>query len=60
MALALFIVPLWLGVDVVLGRDSLFRWYGRMESLLAEKKWVSVSGIVLVVLNWVWNIAKGL
>ena len=60
MALALVIVPLWMAADSFRKTDSLFRWYTKAERLLAENKWVSVPAVAVVLINWFWNIAKGL
>lgn len=60
LALALVVVPLWIAVDTLRRSDSLLRWYVSGERLLSGNKWISVPAIALVVINWVWNIAKGL
>ena len=60
MALALVIVPLWMAADIFRKTDSLFWWYTKAERLLAENKWVSVPAVAVVLINWFWNIAKGL
>jgi hypothetical protein len=56
----LILLPLWLLADVMGGRDSLLRRYQSVEKLLVRHSWISVLAIMLVLLNWVWNIAKGL
>lgn len=60
LALALIVVPLWLVADMFRKSESLLRWYVRGERLLSEHKWISIPAIALVIVNWVWNIAKGL
>ncbi len=60
LALALVVVPLWILIDTLRKSDSLFRWYVGGERLLSRNKWISVPAIALVIINWVWNIAKGL
>ena len=60
LALALVIVPLWIVADALRRRDSLFRFYVEAERSLSESKWISVPALAVVVLNWCWNIAKGL
>jgi len=57
---ALAVIPVWLLIDTFLGQESLHLRYTEMESLLREKSWISIPLIVLVVVNWFWNIAKGL
>jgi hypothetical protein len=60
LALGLIVIPGWVVVDVVRKRDSLLRWYAKGERLLSGNKWIAVPAVALVVLNWVWNITKGL
>ncbi len=59
-ALALVIVPLWLFGDALRHRESLFRWYVAAEKFLGRTRWLQLSAITLVLINWVWNISKGL
>jgi hypothetical protein len=60
LALGLIVIPGWVVVDVVRKRDSLLRWYAKGERLFSGNKWIAVPAVALVVLNWVWNITKGL
>ncbi len=60
LALAMVIVPLWILADMIRKNDSLFRFYVVAEGLLMNNKWVSVPATAAVLLNWFWNIAKGL
>jgi hypothetical protein len=55
----LILAPIWIVYDVVLRNDSLFRVYNRTE-LFLKQLWVAVPLILLVILNWIWNIYKGL
>jgi hypothetical protein len=58
--IALIVVPIWLLADVLLKRESLFRFYNGMENTLRKHVWISVPLIAIVLVNWFWNIAKGL
>jgi len=58
--LALIILPLWIFVDVYRNNDSFYRHYRRTEEAFIQHRWLSVIGVLLVALNWFWNIAKGL
>ena len=60
LGLALVIIPFWIAFDLFKGGDSFFRKYKWMEHLFAQEKWVSVSAVILLVVNWIWNISKGL
>jgi len=60
LALALVIVPWWILIDVVRKNESFYRVYGNMESLFIRKRWLSYSAVAIVMLNWFWNMTKGL
>jgi len=54
----LVLAPPWLVADAVTRRNSLQRFYGAVEIALRQYPAVSAGLIVLVIANWVWNIAK--
>ncbi len=55
----MLVMPVWLVIDLVSGKDALYRFYVKLENIL-KIKWVAVATIILVLANWAWNIAKGL
>jgi hypothetical protein len=55
----LFIFPVWIISDVLSRKDSLFNIYNQAE-LVLKRKWIAIPAILLVLLNWIWNIVKGL
>lgn len=55
----LIMAPLWILYDIVLHKDSLLQAYNRTEIFL-RRKWIAIPLILLVILNWIWNIYKGL
>lgn len=55
----LVLAPIWIIYDILLRKDSLFRFYNRTELILKQKR-VAIPLILLVILNWIWNIYKGL
>jgi hypothetical protein len=57
---ALLIIPAWIVIDCIRKNDSFWRRYIWTEQLLVRNRWISFSAIVILVLNWAWNIAKGL
>ena len=59
-ALALVILPLWILADVSRKTDSFYRLYRRTEEAFIQHRWLSVTGVLLIALNWFWNIEKGL
>ena len=59
VAALMLVLPPWLIFDVVIGRQSLFITYRKIEFWL-KKPWLAGPLIVLVLANWIWNIIKGL
>ena len=55
----LILAPLWILYDIVLHKDSFLQIYNRAEIFL-ERKWIAIILILLVIMNWIWNIYKGL
>lgn len=45
--------------DALTKKDSFFTFYRKMEVGVRQKK-IAFLLILLVVLNWIWNINKGL
>jgi len=60
LALMLLIIPFWIIADIYRRSDSFFRWYISVECLLTQNRSISLLALSVVVLNWFWNIAKGL
>lgn len=59
VSVLLVVVPIWIVVDWVRKSASFFVFYRKTEAILWQK-WVAIPLILLVVLNWIWNIKKGL
>jgi hypothetical protein len=55
----LLVLPVWLVFDLISRKSTLYHFYNRSERFL-QRKWIAIPAILLVLLNWVWNIAKGL
>ena len=55
----LIIFPFWILYDVILRKETLYRGYLQFEKALS-KKTVAILLILLILLNWIWNIQKGL
>lgn len=54
---ALVVIPFWIGFDQALKRDTLFHCYHEFERRM-QQRWVAIPVIVLLLLNWIWNIFK--
>jgi hypothetical protein len=57
--LTLIILPVWILFDLASRGDSLYNSYIRFE-LFIRRKWIAIPAILLVLINWVWNISKNL
>ncbi|MBP7496645.1 MAG: DUF2752 domain-containing protein [Bacteroidales bacterium] len=55
----LLIAPVWIILDLVLKKSSFYNVYNKTEHIL-KKKWLATICILLVLINWIWNIFKGL
>ena len=59
VALIMMISPIWIVVDLLFKQDSFYQFYKKAEQIIS-KKYIAVVLILLVLLNWYWNIKKGL
>jgi hypothetical protein len=57
--LFLILFPAWMLVDLLRRNDSIYRAYTKTELLFRQKK-IAIPVIALILLNWYWNIHKGL
>lgn len=55
----LVIAPFWMLYDVVSRKESLLLMYLDAEQFV-RRKWIAIPGIIIVIMNWLWNITKGL
>jgi hypothetical protein len=59
VAFIMLIAPVWIISDLILKNNSLFKCYQITESYLKNPKY-AIPLILLVIINWFWNIKKGL
>jgi len=59
IALILTLAPLWIVYDGVMQKVTLFNFFTAAE-LTLKRKWIAIPAIILVLMNWLWNIHKGL
>lgn len=59
VALIMSICPIWITYDYLSIKDSFYQFYKKSEELLRRKK-VYIPLLILVLLNWIWNINKNL
>jgi len=53
------LAPLWIVFDLLWKRQSLYRFYLDIEDKL-RKPVVAIPLILLIIINWIWNIIKGI
>jgi len=59
IAFIMIVTPFWILLDLVAKSQSLYNFYHKMEDVLKKPKF-AIPLILLVILNWIWNIIKGL
>ena len=59
IASIMLMTPIWIFIDIVTRKSTLLEFYKKTEQML-KKPYVAISLILLVVLNWIWNIIKGI
>jgi hypothetical protein len=59
VAIILLIAPLWIIIDVLIKRKTLFNFYKKIEAYL-KKPLYAIPLILFVLINWIWNVTKGL
>jgi hypothetical protein len=50
--------PFWMAFDFIFRKESLYRFFLLFENTLRRKA-VAIPAILLVLINWAWNIWKG-
>jgi hypothetical protein len=59
VAIILFLAPFWMILDFIMRKDSLFAFYKKVETYLKKPSY-SFPLIALMIINWIWNLTKGL
>ena len=59
VALIMLVCPIWIAYDYLSKKDSFYQFYSKSEEILRRKK-VYIPLLILVLLNWIWNINKNL
>jgi hypothetical protein len=53
----LTVFPFWIVIDLILKKETFYTFYNKIECLLKQKK-IVIPLLILVILNWIWNINK--
>jgi Protein of unknown function (DUF2752) len=59
VSLIMIFCPIWIVIDLYTKKDSFYQFYSKIETFLKTKK-VYIPLLILVILNWIWNINKQL
>lgn len=59
-ALAMAVIPLWLGYDALTNRPTFARAYVNAEERIKRNRTIWIPLVVLLLCNWGWNIIKAL
>ena len=59
IAIIMLIAPIWIIVDTIMRSNTLFVFYQKTETNLKRPKY-AIPLILLIIINWIWNITKGL
>ena len=59
ISVILTLLPFWILIDLILKKETFYTFYNKMECLLKQKE-IAIPLIILVLLNWIWNINKAI
>ena len=59
VAIIMLVAPIWIIADTIKRTKTLFDFYLKIETYLKRPK-IAIPLILLVIINWIWNITKGL
>ncbi len=59
LVIIMTISPIWIVIDYLRKKNSLYIFYRRFE-MLFRNKYITGIAIFLILANWIWNIQKGL
>ena len=59
VALIMLVAPVWVLADTIMNKNTLFDLFQKIETLL-KRPIIAIPLILLVIINWIWNITKGL
>ncbi|MGV9004729.1 DUF2752 domain-containing protein [Flavobacterium sp.] len=57
VGLCMLVLPLWIGFDALKNKSTFHDFYLKTESVVRRPK-VALLLVLLVILNWIWNLYK--
>ena len=58
-SLLILFLPIWILFDLIFNQKTLFNFYNSLKLKINNKKFYIIL-IILICINWIWNIKKGL
>lgn len=55
----LLLFPVWVVISILRKDDSFYWFYLKCEEFL-QKKYTIIAFVILLIMNWLWNIKKGI
>ena len=55
----MFLTPIWIAFDIAAKKKTLFKFYKKIERYLQKPRY-AIPLLLLIIINWIWNITKGL
>ena len=55
----MLLLPIWIVFDLLSKKQTFYAFYYKTEFVLKQKK-IAIPLIILLIINWIWNINKGL
>lgn len=59
IAFIMLVAPIWMIADIIMKKSTLLNSYQRIEAYL-KKPYIAIPLILIFIINWIWNINKGL
>ncbi|WP_215225461.1 DUF2752 domain-containing protein [Echinicola shivajiensis] len=56
---AMLILPFWILLDIIFQKESFWKVYQKLEQKIVKPS-LAIPLILLVLINWAWNIYKGI
>ena len=59
VAFIMILTPVWITGDILVKRKTLYDFYCKLGTHIKQPKY-AIPLIILVLINWIWNLTKGL
>lgn len=59
VSLCMVVLPFWIALDILKKKSTFYQFYLKTETIIRKPK-VALVLILLVILNWIWNLYKHL